>query len=44
MHKKLLGIMSVDFDVTDQLLIRYYAFIIYWRRNGSIMGQYVSYL
>jgi hypothetical protein len=34
----------VDFKVTDQLLIRYPGFIRYWRRNGSIMGQYISYL
>jgi hypothetical protein len=27
---KLLGTVSVGFDVTDQLLIRCYAFVIYW--------------
>jgi hypothetical protein len=41
---KLLGIISVDFSVTDQLLIRYSAFICYWRKSGSIMEQYISYL
>jgi len=28
----LLGIISVDFDVIDQLLIRYSAFIRHWRK------------
>jgi hypothetical protein len=40
---KLFGIISVGFDVTDQLLIRIFAFIRYWRKNGSTMGQYISY-
>jgi hypothetical protein len=31
---KLLGIISVGFDVTDQLLIRFSAFIRYWRKLG----------
>jgi hypothetical protein len=31
---KLLGIISVGFDVTDQLLSRYFAFITYWKRMG----------
>jgi hypothetical protein len=30
---KLLGTISVDFDVTDQLLIRFSAFIRYWRKR-----------
>jgi hypothetical protein len=34
---KLLGITSVGVDVTDQLLIRFSAFIRYWRKNGSTM-------
>jgi hypothetical protein len=29
------------FDVTDQLLIRSFAFVRYWRKNGSTMGQYI---
>jgi hypothetical protein len=32
---KLLEIMSVGFDVTDQLLIRFSVFVRYWRKNGS---------
>jgi len=40
--EKLLGIISVDFDVTDQLLIIYSAFIKYFRNNGHTMGQYIS--
>jgi hypothetical protein len=36
---KLLGIINVGFDVTDQLLIRYFAFVRYWRKNGSTMRQ-----
>jgi hypothetical protein len=35
---KLLGIISVGFDVTDQLLIRFYEFVRYWRKNGSTIG------
>jgi hypothetical protein len=31
----------VGFDVTDQLLIRIFAFIRYRRKNGSTMRQYV---
>jgi hypothetical protein len=30
---KLLGIISVGFDVTDQLLIRSFAFIRYWGKK-----------
>jgi hypothetical protein len=33
----ILGIINVDFDVTDQLLIRSFAFVRYWRKNGSTM-------
>jgi hypothetical protein len=29
----LLGTISVDFDVTDELLIRFSAFIGYWRKK-----------
>jgi hypothetical protein len=32
---KLLGIVSVGFDVTDQLLIRIFAYVRYWRKNGK---------
>jgi hypothetical protein len=39
----LLGIISVGVDETDQLLIRFSAFVRYWRKNGSAMRQYISY-
>jgi hypothetical protein len=32
---KLLGIINVGFDVTDQLLIRSFEFVKSWRRNGK---------
>jgi hypothetical protein len=35
MQKKLLGIVSVDFDVTSQLLIMYSAFVIYLGKNEN---------
>jgi hypothetical protein len=41
---KLLGIISLGIDITDQLLIRSFAFVNYWRRNGSTIRQYISYL
>jgi hypothetical protein len=31
MFKKLYGIINVDFDVIDQLLIRYFSFLRYWK-------------
>jgi hypothetical protein len=34
----------MDFNITDQLLNGYFAFVRYWRKNGSKMGQYISYL
>jgi hypothetical protein len=40
---KLLEIISVDFNETDQLLIRFSAFVIYWRTNGSTMRQYINF-
>jgi hypothetical protein len=43
MQRKLLGIISVDFDATGQLLIIYSAFIKYLRRNGNTMKQCISY-
>jgi hypothetical protein len=39
----IIGIIGVGFDVTDQLLIRFSAFVRYWRKNGSTMRQYISY-
>jgi hypothetical protein len=38
---KLLEIISEGFNVTDQLLIRFPAFLRYWRRNGSKMKRYI---
>jgi len=29
---KFLGIISVDFNIVDQVLIRYSAFVRYWRK------------
>ena len=40
--EKLLGIISVDFDITHQLLNIYSAFIKFFRNNGNTMGQYSS--
>ncbi|PNF29495.1 hypothetical protein B7P43_G04553 [Cryptotermes secundus] len=34
---KLLGIINVGFDAKDQPLIRLFAFVRYWRKNGSTM-------
>jgi hypothetical protein len=31
---RLLGTISVGFDVTEQLLIRYFAFVGHWRKVG----------
>jgi hypothetical protein len=28
--------ISVGFDVTEQLLVRFSAFVRYWRKDGSI--------
>jgi hypothetical protein len=41
---KLLGIICVGFDVTDQLLIRFSAFVRYWRNNWSTMRQYIDFI
>jgi hypothetical protein len=43
MQMKLLGITSVDFDIIDQVLIGFSVSDRYWRKNGSIMVQYISY-
>jgi hypothetical protein len=32
---KLLGNISVDFDVTNQLMSRFLTFVGHWKRNGS---------
>jgi hypothetical protein len=39
-----LGIISVDFDATDQLLIRYSVLVRYWGKSGSNMEHNISYL
>jgi len=44
MQRKLLGIINVDFDATDQLLIVYSAFVKYLRMNGNTVKQCISYL
>jgi hypothetical protein len=35
----LLGIINVGFDVTDQLLIRFSAFVRYWRKKDRAKGN-----
>ena len=42
--EEIIGIMSVGFDITGQLLIMHYAFIKYLRKNGNTMKQCISYL
>jgi hypothetical protein len=41
---KLWRIIGMDFDNPDQLLIRLFAFISYWRQIGNTMRHYTSYL
>jgi uncharacterized protein YdcH (DUF465 family) len=43
MQMKLLGNINVGSVIIDQLLIRFSAFVRYWRKNGSTMRQYISY-
>jgi len=40
---KLLGIISVDFDIIDQPLTRYYVFIRYWRKNGRVHELFIDF-
>jgi hypothetical protein len=40
---EIIGIINVGSIVVDQLLIRFSAFVRYWRKNGSTMRQYISY-
>jgi len=42
MQRKLLGIINVDFDTASQLLIIYFAFINYFRKNGNTTKQCIS--
>jgi len=44
MQRKLLGIISVEFDATGQLLIIYSAFVKYLRKNGNKKKQCINYL
>jgi hypothetical protein len=34
----------MDFEIADQQLIKFFISSTYWRKNGSIMVQYLSYL
>jgi len=43
MQRKLVGIISVDFDATGQLLIIYSEFVKYLRKNGNTMKQCIIY-
>jgi hypothetical protein len=43
-QNKLMGIISVDFNATSHLLIKYSAFVKYQRKNGNTMKQCISYL
>jgi hypothetical protein len=38
-----LGKIGVNFDVTNPLLIRFSAFVRYWRRNGNTMRLYLDF-
>jgi hypothetical protein len=44
MQMKLLGITNVDSSIRDQRLIKFSISGRYWRKNGSIMALYISYL
>jgi hypothetical protein len=40
---KLLGTISVGFDVTDQLLNSSSAFVRYWRNNGTVQQIFIDF-
>jgi len=42
MQGKLLGLISVDFDATGQLLIIYSAFVKYLKKNGNAIKKCIS--
>jgi hypothetical protein len=42
MQRKLMGVISVDFDGIGQLLIKHSAFIKYLRKNGNTTKQCIS--
>jgi hypothetical protein len=39
MQMKLLGIITVDFDITGEILVIYAAFTKYFSRSGNTMRQ-----
>jgi hypothetical protein len=41
---EIIGDHQCDFNIIDKLLIRCFAFVRYWRKNGSVMRQYISHL
>ena len=43
MQRKLLGIINMDFDATDQLLIIYSAFFKYLRKKGNKTKQRIDF-
>jgi len=44
MQRKVLGIINMNFDLTGLLLIIYFAFVKYLRKNGNTVKQCISYL
>jgi len=44
MHRKLLEIVSVEFETTGKLLMIYSSFAKYLRKNGKKMKWFISYL
>jgi len=40
--EEIIGIINVDFDATGQLLIIYFIFVKYLRKNGNTIKQYIS--
>jgi hypothetical protein len=40
---KLLEIISVVFDISDQLLIRFSAFLRYWRKNEIVHQLFIDF-
>jgi hypothetical protein len=43
MQEKLLGIISVNFNATGQLLVTYSAIVKYLRKNGNKMKQCIAF-
>jgi len=41
---EIFGDHQCGFPCKNELLLSYSAFVRYWRRNGSILGHYISYL